>query len=207
MALTNNLIVNIDELDQIKSGKQAELKQMLSKIEVNGRPIFGKVQRTRRRFASFVATTNNPRPLNDPTGSRRYLCVEIPRDSLIDTWSSIDYDQLYAQVLYEVRNQHLPYWFTNEEVRAIEQHNIGYQHVNDLESMLTTCFRHPETNEVILPLQTRDIVGILSRSFPEIQRTQGMNIKVGRLLKAMNFERKEIAQGTVYYLVPIASAA
>lgn len=207
MALTNNLIVNIDELDQIKAGKQAELKQMLSKIEINGRPIFGKVQRNRRRFASFVATTNNPRPLNDPTGSRRYLCVEIPRDSLIDTLSPIDYDQLYAQVLYEVRDLKLPYWFSNAEVRAIEQHNISYQHVNDLESMLTTCFRRPETNELVLPLLTRDIVGILSRSFPEIQRTQGMNIKVGRLLKAMNFERKENAQGTVYYLVPIVSAA
>lgn len=79
MALSNNLIVNIDELDQIKPGQQAELKQMLSKIRVNGRPIFGRSQDDRRRFASFVATTNNPPPLHDPTGSRRYICIEIPQ--------------------------------------------------------------------------------------------------------------------------------
>ena len=83
MALTSNLLVNLDELDQIKSGKQAELKQMLSKIQVNGRPIFGKAQRSRKRYASFVATTNNPRPLQDTTGSRRYLCVEIPQDTIM----------------------------------------------------------------------------------------------------------------------------
>ncbi len=144
MALTSNLFVNLDELDQIKSGKQAELKQMLSKIQVNGRPIFGKAQRQRKRYASFVATTNNPRPLQDTTGSRRYLCVEIPQDAIILNDREIEYDQLYAQVVYEVREQHFPYWFTPAETRRIEEQNVKPQRVSDLESMLTACFRRPE---------------------------------------------------------------
>ena len=37
MALTNNLIVNVDELDQVRRSQQAELKQLLSKSRVNGR--------------------------------------------------------------------------------------------------------------------------------------------------------------------------
>ena len=72
MALTNNLLVNLDELDAIRKSQHAALKQTLSKVKVNGRPIYGTSQEDRPRYASFVATTNNPHPLTDPTGSRRY---------------------------------------------------------------------------------------------------------------------------------------
>ncbi|MBQ3745514.1 MAG: helicase, partial [Prevotella sp.] len=59
MALTNNLLVNLDELDAIRHSQQASLKQALSVNKVNSRPIFGRTQEDRPRFASFVATTNN----------------------------------------------------------------------------------------------------------------------------------------------------
>lgn len=207
MALSNNLIVNIDELDQIRPSQQAELKQMLSKIRVNGRPIFGRSQDDRRRFASYVATTNNPRPLHDPTGSRRYICIEIPQNSIICNDRSIDYDQLYAQIVYEVREQKLPYWFTPTETRRIEEHNIRYQHTNDLESMLNACFRRPESDEIVKPILTRDIVRILANSYPELNQTQGMTVKVGRILRAMNFAQKDLTQGSAYYLVPLKIAS
>ena len=207
MALTSNLLVNIDELDQIKSGKQAELKQMLSKIQVNGRPIFGKAQRSRKRYASFVATTNNPCPLQDTTGSRRYLCVEIPQDTIILNDHLIEYDQLYAQVVYEVCERHLPYWFTPAETRRIEEMNVKFQRVSDLESMVTTCFRRPEAGEMVIPMLTRDVVYILCNNFPEIRPTQGMNVKVGRILKALDYEHKTSNQGSAYFIVPIKRAA
>lgn len=101
MAMTNNLIVNIDELDQIKASQQAELKQTLSKSKVNGRQIYGRVQSDRHRYASFVSTTNNLHPLQDLTGSRRYLCIRIPDGELIDNDTAIEYDQFYAQLVYE----------------------------------------------------------------------------------------------------------
>ncbi|MBO4719395.1 MAG: helicase, partial [Prevotella sp.] len=71
MALTNNLFVNLDELEAIRPSQQSSLKQTLSVSKVNGRPIFGRTQEDRPRFASFVATTNNRHPLKDVTGSRR----------------------------------------------------------------------------------------------------------------------------------------
>ena len=111
MALTNNLLVNLDELDAIKPGQHASLKQTLSKNKVNGRPIYGASQEDRARYASFVATTNNPHPLTDVTGSRRYICLSIPKGQLIDNAGDIDYEQLYAQVLHEIRVLETPYWF------------------------------------------------------------------------------------------------
>ena len=83
MALTNNLLVNLDELEAIRPSQHAALKQTLSKAKVNGRPIYGASQEDRPRFASFVATTNNPHPLTDATGSRRYICLSIPKGQLM----------------------------------------------------------------------------------------------------------------------------
>ena len=51
MALTNNLLVCLDELDTIRPSQHPALKQTLSKSKVNGRPIFGKTQADRLRFA------------------------------------------------------------------------------------------------------------------------------------------------------------
>ena len=119
MALTNNLLVNLDELDAIRPSQHAALKQTLSKSKVNGRPIYGAAQEDRARYASFVATTNNPHPLTDATGSRRYICLTIPEGQFIDNAGDIDYDQLYAQVLYELRELKAPYWFNNDEVARI----------------------------------------------------------------------------------------
>ena len=47
MALTNNLLVNLDELDAIRPSQHAALKQTLSKSKVNGRPIYGCAQEDR----------------------------------------------------------------------------------------------------------------------------------------------------------------
>lgn len=207
MALTNNLLVNLDELDQIKSGQQAELKQTLSKVIVNGRPIYGRAQKCRQRYASFVSTTNNPRPLNDPTGSRRYLCIRIPEGELISNDIVIDYDQLYAQVIYELQEKQMRYWFTNEETKRIEELNQGYQRIMSLEGMIDVCFRRPEDGEVVRPLPVNEILQEIVSEFPALKTSEGINVRLGKILKAQNFERKRITQGSVYYIVPRRTAA
>ncbi len=120
MALTHNLLVNIDEFANMGASQQGKLKQTLSKVKVNGRPIFGKAQEDRCRYASFLATTNDEHPLCDPTGSRRFLCLKIRKGSFIDNTTPIPYAQLYAQVLHELRTENIPYWFSNDEVLRIQ---------------------------------------------------------------------------------------
>lgn len=202
MALTNNLLVNLDELDQIKTGQHAELKQVLSKVMVNGRPIYGRAQKCRKRFASFVSTTNNLRPLSDPTGSRRYLCIRIPEGQFIDNEKPIDYDQLYAQVLYELKQQGMRYWFTNEETQRIEQLNEGFQRVISLEGMVDVCFRRPEKDEVVTPMSVSDILAEILTEFPVLKANEGIKVRLGRLLKAQEFQHIRHAQGSMYYVVP-----
>lgn len=202
MALTSNLLVNLDELEQIKPSQHAELKQALSKNRVNGRPIFGRAQNDRRRFASFVSTTNNPRPLTDPTGSRRFLCIQIPDKQILDNDGEIDYLQLYAQVVHELRKEKMRYWYTEEEVKRIQELNADYQQVTDLGTMIETCLRHPEENEVVVPLTTAQISEVINRTYPGVKTGAGFCVKLGIMLKRMEFQRRSMGKGQEYYIVP-----
>jgi predicted P-loop ATPase len=202
MALTNNLLVNVDELDQVRRSQQAELKQLLSKSRVNGRPIYGRAQDDRRRYASFVATTNNLHPLHDPTGSRRFLCIEIPFGKLIDNQTSIDYGQLYAQLLSEFRAGER-YWLTEEETRCLQRANAPYQSTLDMERMVDTCFRHPAGDEPCRPLVMSDIVDIVARQYPFVRPTQASKVQLGLALSARGYEHTRDNQARHYYVVPI----
>lgn len=201
MAFSNNLLVVLDELDQIKANQQAALKQSLSKNTVNGRPIFGRAQMDRHRYASFMATTNNHRPLNDPTGSRRFICVRIPSGALIDNEKPIDYEQLYAQLVDEVEQRRLRWWFTANETEAIQKANLPYQHVYSMTEMVSVCFRQPRLGEKVVPMNIAQIMETMQEQFPELDMAPRMKAQVGATMKRLGFEQRRRSDGNCYLAV------
>ena len=217
MALTNNLLVNIDEFETIRPSQQSSLKQTISKSKVNGRPIFGRAQEDRLRYASFVATTNNPHPLQDPTGSRRYICLSIPKGQFIDNAchtstpgskndGDIDYEQLYAQVLYELRELKAPYWFNNEEVKRLQELNLEYIQQKDIAEMVKVCFRKPEDGEKVKSLNTSEMLSIIREEYPQVAITQKAKVELGRVLASLDYERREHSHVAYYKAVPLKVA-
>ena len=206
MALTNNLLVNLDELDAIRPSQQSSLKQTLSVSKVNGRPIFGRTQEDRPRFASFVATTNNRHPLKDVTGSRRYICIMIPDGQMIDNAGDINYGQLYAQVVYELQEQKAPYWFNNDEVARIQQLNQEYMEKKDLGEMFVACFRMPEEGEVVKTMTCGQMIDIMQKDYPTLQNTIGNRVRLGKAISSLGFEHKEHAHVAYYRVVPLRAA-
>ena len=202
MALTNNLIVNLDEIDAIRPSQHPVLKQTLSKSKVNGRPIFGRAQADRPRYASFVATTNNPHPLTDATGSRRYICLTIPDGQLIDNTGDIDYQQLYAQVLYELRELKAPYWFSNDEVARIQELNLDYMAKKDMTEMIEACFLKPEVGETGRMMSNTEVLGILTKAFPSLKMMAGLGIKLGLAMKKLGFEQAHPHNVAHYRVIP-----
>ena len=207
MALTNNLIVCLDELEAVRPSQQAELKQTLSKSKVNGRPIFGKVQEDRPRFASFVATTNNPHPLQDATGSRRYICITIPEGQYIDNSGEIDYQQLYAQVVHELTVTQTPYWFNNDEVARIQQLNQNYMEEKDITEMVEICFRKPREGEVAKPMNSKMMLAHIQREYPSVKINQSNRIRVGFAMKSLGYESVDRSNVPFYKVVPLKEVA
>ena len=206
MALTNNLLVNLDELEAIRPSQHAALKQTLSKSKVNGRPIFGRAQEDRPRFASFVATTNNPHPLTDPTGSRRYICLEIPEGQLIDNEGDINYEQLYAQVLHELREVKVPYWFNNIEVQRIQQLNQNFMEEKDIAEILNACIRKPEEGEMAQAMDCKQLLELVQKEYPLVANTRSTKIHIGMAMKESGYELTKRGNRPFYKVVPLRVA-
>ena len=206
MALTNNLLVNLDELDAIRPSQHAALKQTLSKSKVNGRPIYGCAQEDRPRFASFVATTHNPHPLTDATGSRRYICLTIPQGLFIDNSGEIDYEQLYAQVLHELTVAKTPYWFNNDEVARIQELNQNYLEQKDIAEMVEICFRKPREGETSRSMNSKMMLKQIQKDYPSVEITHSNRIKVGLAMKALGYESTDHSNVPFYKVVPLHAA-
>ena len=203
MALTNNLLVNLDELDAIRPSQHAVLKQTLSKSKVNGRPIYGCAQEDKPRFASFVATTNNPHPLTDATGSRRYICINIPQGEYINNVGEINYEQLYAQVIYELREQNAPYWFNNEEVARIQELNIEFTEQKDIAEILVSCFRKPKEGEVGQAMNCNQMLKVIQTEYPNLKVSHSLKVHLGFALKELGYEFTNRSNVPFYKTVPL----
>ncbi len=205
MALSSCLLICLDEIDMYSARQMAQIKQALSKVKVNGRKIYGKTIDERMRFASFIATTNNRHPLVDKTGSRRFLTIEIPNGEVINNNDEIEYEQLYAQLLYEVRDEKLRYWYTNEETLRIQELNAPYEQTLDLEQMIDCMFRKPQGNEKHGAFTSLDIRKILKQQYPDVADSQINSIKIGKAMKEMKVARVKSKRGVSYSLVQLAA--
>ena len=206
MALTNNLLVNIDELAGFTAKQMTTLKQLLSVSMMNYRPIYGKTQQILHRYASFVATTNNPHPLTDVTGSRRFICMTIPNGKFIDNTGDIDYDQLFAQIIYELDEQKAPYWFNNEQVARIQDLNLNYMAKKDMTEIVSSCFRKPKEGEKVKPLGIKEILKVIRSEYPTLKDDHGTITYLGRALSMQGFERTEHSHVAHYKVIPLKAA-
>ena len=206
MALTNNLLVNLDELDAIRPSQHPALKQTLSKSKVNGRPIFGCSQEDRSRYASFVATTNNPHPLTDATGSRRYICLTVPKDQLIDNTGEIDYGQLYAQVLHELIELKAPYWFTPAEVKRIQELNLNYMEQKDIAEIVKASFRLPKEGERPKYMNCGDILKVIQQEYPSVKSDRSTRVHLGLTMRELGYDHVVREHLSYYKLIPLKAA-
>ena len=116
IALTSFALINIDEFDKTSNSQQIVLKYLLSSSDVKFRPPYGKTIKFYRRYTSFIGTTNQMKPLVDPTGSRRFVCVKV--NGNIDFSDTIDHSQLFAQALH-LFNKGERFWLNDSEIATL----------------------------------------------------------------------------------------
>ena len=146
IALTSFALINIDEFDKTSNSQQIVLKYLLSSSDVKFRPPYGKTIKQYRRYTSFIGTTNQMQPLVDPTGSRRFVCVGIPKDKNIDYTDNLDHRQLFAQALH-LFNSKERFWLNDDEIAELIEENVPFQRTVDLVEMINETFRKPEDGE------------------------------------------------------------
>ena len=199
IALTSFALINIDEFDKTTSSQQIVLKYLLSSSDVKFRPPYGKTIKQYRRYTSFIGTTNQLKPLVDPTGSRRFVCVGV--NGNIDFEDNLEHHQLFAQALHLFNNGER-FWLNNEEIDTLIQENEPFQKLNDLVEMIGETFRKPKETETAKWWSLSDISQLLATRYPNFDPETPFQ-KIGNALNDIqfNFQSKRKTKHMEYWLM------
>ena len=199
LGLSSFGLINLDEFDRVTQRQQIVLKYLVSTADLKYRPPYGKAYTTNRRYASFIGTTNEQTPLTDPSGSRRFLCVLIDGD--IDFETPVQHNQLFAQLMHEIR-QGERYWLTKEEERALMEHNLQYQRLNGLGEMLMAIVQKPRTDEGGQWMSLKDLSALLKSHFKGYKEDTSSFQKIGNYLNRpeYKFQSRRMASGVQYWV-------
>ncbi|NDV65373.1 BT4734/BF3469 family protein [Bacteroides sp. 224] len=197
LALNRFALINMDEFDSISPSYQGFMKHIIQKAVVQTRRPHGSTTEKLRRYATFIATSNNFDLLTDPTGSRRFICIEV--DGIIDYQQPVNHKQLYAQAVHALQ-QDERYWFTHEEEAYITRSNLNFQHTSPEEEYIYAYFRSPVSGESHEELTCAEILERISTRKPNFKCTRTAAIKLGKAMKA-KFKSRRAHRGWVYEVV------
>ncbi len=193
-------LINLDELDKFSDRKMGLLKNVMQMADVNIRRARQHSYSALPRIASFIATSNHTDLLTDPTGSRRFLCVEVTEK--IDV-SPIHHAQLYAQLKSELLAGQ-PHWFSPEEEAAITRHNQSFHKTGPDTDLFHLHYRLParglQETASIQWLSAATIYETLRTRHPATMR-QTTATHFGKTLIALGLERKHTRQGNLYRVI------
>lgn len=192
-------LINLDEFDRLPDRKMALLKNWMQMAGMNVRKAHAKHFHPLPRLASFIGTTNQKNLLSDPTGSRRFLCVEV--QSKINC-EGIEHDQIYAQLKDELQKGER-HWFTSGEEEAIMRSNEAFYKRPIEEDVFHACFRAACPGDLnVHPLSAASIFQILKEKNPAAMRGSTAS-NFGKVLTALHIERKHTRYGNLYQVVPL----
>jgi len=190
-------LINLDEMDKFTSRKMALLKNLTQMASLNIRKAHKKHYSSLPRIASFIATSNQKELLTDPTGSRRFLCVEVMQ--MIDC-SPIGHAQLYAQLKQELQ-EGARHWFTLEEEREIMVNNAPFQKRGMEYDVFHSYYRAALNGEGEY-LSAATIFNQLKKKNPAAMRN-ACATHFGRVLTALNIEKIHTEKGNLYKVVAL----
>ncbi|WP_217607353.1 VapE domain-containing protein [Chitinophaga sp. GbtcB8] len=195
--LAECFLINLDELDSLSKANTERLKEIITAFEVRERRPYAHYDENMPRRASFMGSVNNKQFLNDTTGNRRFLCVEVNE---INFAHDINMDNVYSQALALFRAG-FQYYFDSNDIEEVEEHNEQFQMVSYIEEMILKWFEpiDPEAATPSLKISATDIADYLAQK-SSVTVTDANIQKVGRIMRKHNFRRIKSGGNYVYAL-------
>lgn len=125
ITLSENFMINLDELSTLQKFEINQLKSMISKDFIKVRRPYDKKPTVSKRRANFFGSTNREEFLTDETGSVRWLCFELIK-IIWDYHKEIDIDSIWSQA-YSLFKNGFPFELTADEIAENEAVNSNHQ--------------------------------------------------------------------------------
>ena len=191
-------LINLDEFDRIPVRRHPALKNVMQLTALHVRKAYRRDTLRLPRMASFIATSNSHELLSDPSGSRRFLCVEVERP--IDS-TDIGHAQIYAQLKAMLLGGER-YWFTAGEEAEIQHANVAFYRTCPAEEAFARHFRAARPDEEALSVSLPELIALLRKRQPGTLTSIGMQ-EFSRALVAAGVERRHTEKGNRYRIVPL----
>ena len=196
--VTTHLLVALDEFYQENIDQLPAVRYLFSRSTPVQRWPYGTTREPRKNYAAFIATTGNLHPMTDAAGAAHLVCVEITH--AIDTKTSIDYDQLYAQLAEELENGE-DYSLTDEEREAMAVQNSPFQEADNLVKMVSMLYAAPPKGKKVKATYIDAIIDRLMKEYPYWTPGEHVNQDVGFALQDAGFTRTRIHGRSAYKVV------
>jgi hypothetical protein len=197
IALTENFIVNIDELSTLSKYDINALKSVMSKHKIKVRLPYGDRPEILQRRCNFVASTNRLEFLNDETGSVRWVCFLL--DSI--NWNynkEIDINKVWAQAYHLFKNTEFDYQLTSAEIDENEEANKTFLIRSPEMELIQRCLipatkddydkdpHEPQHKEIKFMTSTDILKGLSAKSHSNIKLS---TVNIGKSMKMLGFEQ------------------
>jgi predicted P-loop ATPase len=196
IALCKNFLINIDELSVMSKTDVNILKAFISKNTVNTRLPYDRKSSLMHRTSSFCGSTNRSDFLTDETGSVRWQIFEVLEIDF-NYYKEIKMDKVWAQAYYNAfeRKNYNPE-LTVEDLIENEKRNEKFKQVSLEQEIIISHFEKSENQNDFLT--ATDIMLAMNNALG----VRMNNIKIGKALTALNFERIKHPKKQVYgYLI------
>lgn len=193
------LLINLDEFNQISPKvQQGFLKNLLQLPTVKMKPPYGSHVEEFPRLASFIATSNMTDILSDPSGSRRFLGVELTDP--IDVSQRINYEQLYAQAMQALERGEKSY-FDAKENAEIMQSNRQFQQISVTKQCFLDVFEPTSDKEKGEYMTAAAIFNVLKQKFGSSLKITSLSHFGRELQNIEGLESRKTRFGTEYLIV------
>lgn len=197
--MNESMLILLDELESFRRYGMTFMKAMTSKNKMKIRKPYARTPEILINHASYAGAVNDQEFLNDDTGTRRFLCVEVDN---ADFKHEVDMDKVFAQV-YHLLKSGFKYWFDSEEIKEINLNNEKFLYKSPVEEYILRFFEEPKLNDnrYVYSMTSTEILDYLTEH-SRASLNQVTAQKIGTAMKKIGI-KKVMSKGINRYKVVI----
>ena len=184
--MTKKWLIIDDEFGGKSKKDATKLKRLSSQQRFSIRMPYGRVSEDLNRLAVLGGTSNDLEVINDPTGNRRIIPVNMISFD-IDSYLAIDKDKLFIELYNEWKKDKTGWFLTKNEVKMLNNTTTNNTEVMaEVEILQKHLFRDP------VSIQTNtDIKLAIEKQYPSFRTNTK---RIGQALKILGFEQLMVKQ-------------
>ena len=177
--MTQKLIILDDEMAGKNKREADHIKGLTSKQTFSLREPYGRVNVDLNRLAVLCGTTNSKAILNDPTGNRRFIPIEI-KSIDFSAYNSIDKDRLFIDA-YNLFVSGFDWQLSTEDVERLNSRTDKFQDYSMEYELITKYFMQPVFNAGMDMTATEIKIWLENKSTQKILSLRKIGMELKRL--------------------------